>query len=46
LTEYAGNGFDYLNDWTSGYFNRACYIMEYDNLRIKEVKPNDSKSNL
>lgn len=46
LTEYAGNGFDYLNDWTSGYFNRACYIMKYDNLRIKEVKPNDSKSNL
>jgi len=46
LTEYAGNGFDYLNDWTSGYFNRACYIMEYDNLRIKEVEPNDSKSNL
>ena len=46
LTEYAGNGFDYLNDWTFGYFNRACYIMEYDNLRIKEVEPNDSKSNL
>lgn len=46
LTEYAGNGFDYLNDWTSGYFNRACYIMEYDNLTIKEVETNDSKSNL
>ena len=46
LTEYAGNGFDYFNDWASGYFNRACYIMEYDNLRIKEVEPNDSKSNL
>lgn len=46
LTEYAANGFDYFNDWTSGYFNRACYILEYDNLRIKEVEPNDSKSNL
>ena len=47
LTEYAGNGFDYYNDWTSGYFNRACYIMEYDDLRIKEVEQkNDSKSNL
>ena len=47
LTEYAGNGFDYLNDWTSGYFNRACYIMEYDNLTIKEVEQkNDIKSNL
>ncbi|MCK0161979.1 LysM peptidoglycan-binding domain-containing protein [Allomuricauda sp. F6463D] len=46
LTEYAANGFDYINDWSSGYFNRACYILEYDNLRIKEVEPNDSKSNL
>ncbi|MDF0708705.1 LysM peptidoglycan-binding domain-containing protein [Flagellimonas okinawensis] len=46
LTEYAGNGFDYFNDWTSGYFNRACYIMEYDELQIKEVESNDSKSNL
>ncbi|MEC7772711.1 MAG: LysM peptidoglycan-binding domain-containing protein [Bacteroidota bacterium] len=47
LTEYAGNGFDYYNDWTSGYFNRACFIMEYDNLEIKEVEPKDDiKSNL
>jgi LysM repeat protein len=48
LTEYAGNGFDYFNDWTSGYFNRACYIMEYEDLTIKEVEPkkNDIKSNL
>ncbi len=47
LTEYAGNGFDYFDDWTSGYFNRACYIMEYNDFRIKEVEPkNDSKSNL
>lgn len=47
LTEYAGNGFDYFNDWTSGYFNRASFIMEYDNLQIKEVKRKDDvKSNL
>tara|TARA_Y100001933_G_C19012177_1_gene569403 strand:- start:4451 stop:6637 length:2187 start_codon:yes stop_codon:yes gene_type:complete len=46
LTEYAANGFDYFKDWASGYFNRACYILEYDNLRIKEVEPNDIKSNL
>jgi len=47
LTEYAGNGFDYFNDWASGYFNRACYIMEYEDLRIKEVDiKDDSKSNL
>lgn len=45
-TEYTGNSFDYINDWSSGYFNRACYIMEYDNLQIKEVKPDDLKSNL
>ncbi|NDV15913.1 LysM peptidoglycan-binding domain-containing protein [Muricauda sp. TY007] len=47
LTEYAGSGFDYFNDWTSGYFNRACYIMQYDDLTLKEVKlKNDVKSNL
>jgi hypothetical protein len=46
LTEYTGNSFDYINDWSSGYFNRACYIMEYDNLQIKEVKLDDLKSNL
>lgn len=46
LTEYTGNSFDYVNDWTSGYFNRACYIMQYEDLQIKEVKPDDLKSNL
>ncbi len=46
LTEYTGNSFDYLNDWTSGYFNRACYIMMYEDLQIKEVNPDDINSNL
>ena len=46
LTEYTGNSFNYFNDWTSGYYNRACYLMEYDNLQIKEVKLDDLKSNL
>ncbi len=46
LTEYTGNSFDYFNDWTSGYFNRACYLMGYEDLRIKEVKADDFKSNL
>jgi LysM repeat protein len=46
LTEYTGNSFDYLNDWASGYFNRACYIMKYEDLQIKEVNPDDIKSNL
>ncbi|MBO0324024.1 LysM peptidoglycan-binding domain-containing protein [Muricauda sp. CAU 1633] len=46
LTEYTGNSFDYFNNWTSGYFNRACYIMQYDSLEIKEVKLDDLKNNL
>ncbi|NDV44947.1 LysM peptidoglycan-binding domain-containing protein [Flagellimonas sediminis] len=46
LTEYTGNSFDYFNDWTSGYFNKACYIMQYEDLQIKEVKQDDLKSNL
>ncbi|WP_136468874.1 LysM peptidoglycan-binding domain-containing protein [Flagellimonas onchidii] len=41
LTEYNGNSFNYFNDWTSGYYNRASYLMEYDNLTIKEIKLND-----
>lgn len=46
LTEYSGNSFDYHNEWPSGYFNRAAYIMEYDNLQIKEIKLDDLKNNL
>ncbi|MGW9685859.1 LysM peptidoglycan-binding domain-containing protein [Flagellimonas sp. 2504JD1-5] len=41
LTEYTGNSFDYFNEWSTGYYNRAAYLMEYDNLRIKEIKLND-----
>jgi len=46
LTEYSGNRFDYVNNWTLGYFNRACYIMQYDNLQLKEIRTDDIKSNL
>ncbi|MDC6367075.1 MULTISPECIES: LysM peptidoglycan-binding domain-containing protein [Flavobacteriaceae] len=46
LTEYTGNSFNYFNDWTSGYYNRACYLMEYDSLQIKEVQLDDIESNL
>ena len=46
LTEYTGNSFNYFNDWTSGYYNKACYVMEYDSLEIKEVNLDDLKSNL
>nr|WP_299341938.1 LysM peptidoglycan-binding domain-containing protein [Allomuricauda sp.] len=46
LTEYSGNRFNYYNEWTSGYFNRAAYLMEYDSLQIKEINLNDLQSNL
>ncbi|WP_285656647.1 LysM peptidoglycan-binding domain-containing protein [Allomuricauda sp. NBRC 101325] len=46
-TDYSGNSFDYFRDWTSGYFNRAAYIMQYEDLQIKEVKQDGNiKSNL
>lgn len=41
LTEYTGNSFNYFNDWTSGYYNRASFLMEYDSLQIKEIKFDD-----
>jgi len=41
LTEYSGNSFNYFNDWSSGYYNKACYLMEYDDLKIKEIKLDD-----
>lgn len=41
LTEYTGNSFNYLNNWSSGYYNTACYLMEYNSLRIKEIKLDD-----
>lgn len=37
--EYTGNKFDYNKDISSGYFNTASYIMQYDTMWIKEVKP-------
>lgn len=44
LTEYTGNSFNYTNNWTSGYYNTACYLMEYDSLQIKEIKLGDLKN--
>ncbi|MEM7485438.1 MAG: LysM peptidoglycan-binding domain-containing protein [Bacteroidota bacterium] len=41
LTEYTGNSFNYFNNLSSGYYNRASYLMEYDGLRIKEIQLND-----
>lgn len=37
-TEYTGNKFDYTKDLVSGYFNRATFIMMYDDMRIQEIK--------
>ncbi|MEL6304164.1 MAG: LysM peptidoglycan-binding domain-containing protein [Bacteroidota bacterium] len=45
-TEYSGSCFDYHKDWSSGYHNRAVYLMEYDSLQIKQIKSDDVASNL
>jgi len=37
-TEYSGNKFDYEKDATSGYFNKASYIMAYDDMAIKQIE--------
>jgi LysM repeat protein len=47
-TTYTENKFNYERSAEGGYFNRALYIVRYDNLTIKEVDPNanDLESNL
>ena len=37
LTEYGANRFNYIPYYRSGYFNEACYLMQYENLRIKQL---------
>ncbi|MEX0290511.1 MAG: LysM peptidoglycan-binding domain-containing protein [Flavobacteriaceae bacterium] len=39
VTEYTGNKFNYSRDYSSGFYNTACYIMQYEDMHIKEVKP-------
>jgi len=36
-TEYSGNKFDYHNNWTSGFYNKASYLMQYNDLRIEQI---------
>ncbi|MFD2585781.1 LysM peptidoglycan-binding domain-containing protein [Croceitalea marina] len=38
LTEYSGNKFNYYNKWTKGYFNNASYLMQYDQLQVKQIE--------
>ena len=38
LTEYSGNKFNYYNEWTKGYFNNASYLMQYDQLQVKQIE--------
>ncbi|WP_236262898.1 amino acid ABC transporter substrate-binding protein [Aggregatimonas sangjinii] len=38
-TEYSGNKFSYEKDEASGYYNTSSYIMSYQDMRIKEIKP-------
>lgn len=37
-TQYSGNKFDYTKDVSSGYFNKASYIMRFENMQLTEVK--------
>ncbi|WP_343065463.1 PBP1 and LysM peptidoglycan-binding domain-containing protein [Arenibacter arenosicollis] len=37
-TEYTGNKFNYNKDISSGYYNRASYILGYENMRMVELK--------
>jgi len=38
LTEYSGNKFNYDKVWTKGYYNNTSYLMQYDNLDVKQLK--------
>jgi hypothetical protein len=38
-TEYTGNKFNYYKELLSGYYNNAAYIMMYEDMHIREVKP-------
>ena len=37
-TQYSGNKFDYSKDISSGYFNKASYILRFENMQLTEVK--------
>lgn len=37
-TEYTGYKFQYSKDFNSGYFNKASYIMMFEEMHIKEIK--------
>ena len=37
-TEYVGNKFNFNKDISSGYYNRASYILGYENMNIIELK--------
>lgn len=37
-TEYVGNKFNFNKDVSSGYYNRASYILGYENMNIIELK--------
>ena len=37
-TEYNGSRFNYEKDASSGYFNKASYIMAYENMYIKQLE--------
>jgi len=36
-TRYNGSRFNYRNDFVSGFFNQASYLLQYQDLTIKEI---------
>ena len=37
LTEYTSNKFNYYNNWTKGYYNIASYILQHEELQVKQI---------
>ncbi|WP_394749764.1 LysM peptidoglycan-binding domain-containing protein [Spongiimicrobium salis] len=37
-TEYTGHKFQYSKEFNAGYFNKASYIMKFEEMHIKEIK--------
>jgi hypothetical protein len=37
-TRYSNTKYDYIQKASAGYFNKASYIMMYENMYIKEIQ--------
>lgn len=45
-TSYTGNKFNYSKDLSSGYYNTSSYIMKYEDMWIKEAKPEKKQEHI